>query len=311
MSGDPLSEALALINARAVVAGAFTSGGDWAIRLRPRGRLKLTAVVRGSCWLTAAGVDQPVRLHEGDVVVLNDRAWDVLASDLSLEPIDASPLFAEQPDRVVRIGDGQDVAVVGSHVDMDRGGDDLLLATLAPLTHLRANAAQAPVLRWLLDRLLTETSADLPGSGFAAHQYAHLLFVEVLRAYLADADSFPPGWLRLLATESLAPALHLMHSDPARPWHLTDLARAVAMSRTTFAQRFRTAAGMPPLTYLHHWRMRLAERALREDDAPIANLASTLGYSSESAFSTAFKRTTGTAPKRYRDTSRQMAPPLR
>ena len=52
--------------------------------------------------------------------------------------------------------------------------------------------------------------------------------------------------------------------------------------------------------------MHLAERALREEGAPVAELAQSLGYSSESAFSHAFKRVTGVGPKRYRmDTRRR------
>ena len=72
------------------------------------------------------------------------------------------------------------------------------------------------------------------------------------------------------------------------------------MSRTTFALHFKTVAGVAPLTYLTEWRMRLAERALREENVPVAVLARSLGYTSESAFSNAFKRVTGNAPKRYR-----------
>lgn len=72
------------------------------------------------------------------------------------------------------------------------------------------------------------------------------------------------------------------------------------MSRTTFAQRFRTSAGVAPLSYLAEWRMRLAERSLREEREPVAVIAQALGYGSESAFSNAFKRMTGQSPKVYR-----------
>jgi AraC-like DNA-binding protein len=72
------------------------------------------------------------------------------------------------------------------------------------------------------------------------------------------------------------------------------------MSRTTFAVRFKAIVGVAPLTYLTEWRMRLAQRALREGNAPVSELAALLGYGSESAFSNAFKRVTGDAPKRYR-----------
>ena len=46
--------------------------------------------------------------------------------------------------------------------------------------------------------------------------------------------------------------------------------------------------------------MRLAQRSLREEKLSLFELAQSLGYASESAFSTAFKRITGTAPRTYR-----------
>ena len=122
----------------------------------------------------------------------------------------------------------------------------------------------------------------------------------MLRSYLGQA-SLPPGWLRVLTDERLRPAVSLMHAEPGRPWRLDELARAAAMSRTSFAERFRDVAGVPPLTYLNGWRMLLAQRALRDGDVRVGSLAASLGYASESAFSTAFKRTLGESPLRYRD----------
>jgi len=95
-----------------------------------------------------------------------------------------------------------------------------------------------------------------------------------------------------------------MHGDPARSWQLNELAKAVAMSRTTFAVHFRTVAGIAPLTYLAEWRMRLAQRALRDEETSVAALARSLGYGSESAFSNAFKRIVGRSPKAYRSAAR-------
>ncbi|SNT65834.1 AraC-type DNA-binding protein [Asanoa hainanensis] len=89
-----------------------------------------------------------------------------------------------------------------------------------------------------------------------------------------------------------------MHADPGRTWHLDDLARSATMSRTAFAARFTSVAGVPPLTDLQHWRIRLAQQALRESDTSVAALAASLGYTSESAFSTAFKRARRPGPTR-------------
>ena len=61
---------------------------------------------------------------------------------------------------------------------------------------------------------------------------------------------------------------------------------------------------MSLIARLTKWRMRLAERMLREKNTTVSVLARSLGYTSESAFSNAFKRVTGQAPKRYRSVVR-------
>ena len=148
---------------------------------------------------------------------------------------------------------------------------------------------------------MEERAAGRPGSQLASAQLSQLLFIQILRAHVATSGPLDAGWLRALSDARIAPALHLMHGDPARSWHLEDLAQACAMSRTTFATCFKAAAGVAPLTYLTDWRMRLAERALADDGTPVSVVAQTLGYASESAFSHAFKRVTGSSPKAYRN----------
>jgi transcriptional regulator GlxA family with amidase domain len=154
---------------------------------------------------------------------------------------------------------------------------------------------------------MNEMSSDRVGAQLAAREYSQLLFVEVLRAHLSQEEVLPPGRLRALADGRISPALKLMHSAPDRAWHLDELSKSAGMSRTTFAMLFKSVVGVPPLTYLHEWRMCLAQRALRTGVAPMAELAATLGYASESSFSTAFKRSNGIAPRHYRDRERGAA----
>jgi AraC-like DNA-binding protein len=308
MRADPLSDTLALSDARCAISGGFTAGGAWALRFPQPNRLKIHAVVKGCCWLALDGIERAVLLKAGDVAIFDGSYPFVLASDPAVEPVDAVRLFEAGSRRVVHLGEGDEHVSVGGHIDLSLAGEELLRQALPPLIHVRASADEAVALRWLLDQLLQEMSAAHAGASFAADQLAQLLFLQVLRAYLADAASLPAGWLRALADERIAPALRLMHGDPGQPWHLGELATSAAMSRTTFASRFKTVAGVPPLTYLQHLRMRIAQRALREEDTPVSALALSLGYTSESAFSTAFKRTIGMAPRRYRDTARVTAP---
>jgi AraC-like DNA-binding protein len=70
------------------------------------------------------------------------------------------------------------------------------------------------------------------------------------------------------------------------------------MSRSAFAARFTHLVGEPAMQYLTHVRMEFAVKALRDDGATVAELASRLGYRSQAAFARAFKREVGVAPGR-------------
>jgi AraC-like DNA-binding protein len=300
MTVDPFSDVLTLTNAEAVVTGGFSAGGPWAIRFPAREKIKFFAIVKGSCWVTLDGEPEPIFFGTGDVGLLSVPKGSVIASDPGMEPVGAMELFTGAGRNLAVIGDGTDFACIGGHVMLDPVRGKLFADILPPWIHTRAASPQATIFRWLLDRLIEERDAAEPGVVLASAQLTQLLFIQILRSYLDSASLMPAGWLRALADRRIAPALRLMHSDPARAWHLEELASACAMSRTSFAFHFRTTAGVAPLTYLTEWRMHLAERALRDEKTPIASIARSLGYGSESAFSNAFKRIKGCSPTRYR-----------
>jgi AraC-like DNA-binding protein len=305
MSDDPFSDILQFTNAQTVVTGGFTVGGALAIRFPAAGYIKFFAVFKGRSWLLMDALPAPVCMEAGDVILISHRGPFIIATDPALEPVDAITLFTSRGTQHMHIGDGEDLVHIGGKVKLDAASGGLLTDVLPPLIHVRASSPQAAQLQWILRQLARERGAGLPGAGVAATHLAQLMFVQILRAHLEDAAAdFAPGWLRALGDARIAPTLRLMHGDPARAWQLEELAASAAMSRTTFAVRFKSVAGVPPLTYLLNWRMRLAQRALRDGAASMAAIAQTVGYTSESAFSNAFKRVTGMAPKRYRDAAR-------
>lgn len=300
MSADPFSDILKLTQAQSLLTGGLLAGGEWAIRFPAPDKIKFFAVVKGHCWVNIEGLPEPIRFEKGDVGLLSARRWSVLSSAPGITPCEAMDIFSKAGSSIAQLGDGSEFAHIGGHVLLDPVSGPLLLDVLPPWIHIRASTPQAAVFSWLLERLLEEREMDQPGSQLASAQLAQLLFIQILRAHLAASGPLNAGWLRALGDARIAPALRLMHGEPARNWHLDDLAKACAMSRTTFATHFKAAAGVPPLTYLTDWRMRLAKRALGEGDRSVAALARELGYTSESAFSTAFKRVTGNSPKAYR-----------
>ncbi|MFJ4794999.1 AraC family transcriptional regulator [Kitasatospora purpeofusca] len=307
LRGDLVAETLELTAVRCTLPRCLTAAGAWALAFPAPGRLTVRAVLRGTVWLSVDGAGQPVRLDADEAAVLvGDRPY-TLASDPETSSADAPPPVEGPAGSFLHAGAaGRDTVTLDCCLELDPAAEELLTGALPPVLRLGATTAEAPAVRWLLAQALGELSADRPGASFALGHLAPLLLVQVLRALLAHggADAHPAGLLRALADERLAPALRLMHADPARPWTLAELARAATMSRTSFAQRFKDLTGVPPLAYLRRRRMRLAQHTLRRTDTPLSAIAASLGYGSDSAFSTAFKRATGLSPRHYREAAR-------
>jgi AraC-like DNA-binding protein len=126
------------------------------------------------------------------------------------------------------------------------------------------------------------------------------LFVFILRSHLAALGPEEPNWLRALVEPQIAEAVELIHEEPGAAWSVAGLAAAVGMSRSAFAARFAQAVGEGPMQYLTRWRVQKAAAMLRRGDGDIGQVAASVGYGSEAAFSKAFKRTMGTTPGAYR-----------
>ncbi len=124
-----------------------------------------------------------------------------------------------------------------------------------------------------------------------------------LRVCSLDADAFMPAntvnRVKWSAASSDVLLITAMHDDPSHRWTLQSLAERAGMSRTVFTPKFKETAGVSPMDYLTRWRMLPAGDRLTNSDAPVSLIAQSLGYESESAFSTAFKRVMGCLPRQY------------
>lgn len=298
--GDPLTDIVALSSARCVGVGILVAGGSWALRFPPPNKIKFVAVVKGNCWLTFKDEATPLHVKTGDVFVLPAERAYVMAGDLNAPRTDGLKVFSEATDKIGRVGNGDDFFAVGAHIALDPERGRLLSEVLPPLIHIGNRSSEASAMRWLLEQLVKEVADDRPGAMLASKQLAQLLCVQIIRSCLEASGPETAGWLRALNDERIAPALRLIHREPERAWRVEELAKKVAMSRTSFALRFKSIVGVAPLTYLMNLRMQFAEQGLREGSMSVSELGLSLGYATESAFSNAFKRTTGMAPKRYR-----------
>lgn len=294
---DPLSEVLSLLGIRSARCTRLEAGGQWALRFPAKPAVKFAAVLRGQCWITLP--DEPPRsLAAGDAFFLTDAPAYVLANDQQKPPEDGIALFDWAHSDTAHHG-GDETVLLGGSFAFEAGNAQLLLETLPAFMHLPAHDPAAALLRGTLEVLDGEIRSGRMGASLVTHRLADVLLVQALRAYAAICGDGGAGWVGALADRRIGGALGLMHGDVAHRWTVEELARAVGMSRSGFALRFKQLVGLPPLDYLLRWRMQIAREALRRNESPVADLAIRLGYASESAFGNAFKRVFGRAPKRF------------
>lgn len=296
---DPLSDVIALLKPQSFITVGFDAGGDWAMRHDGQGNsIKCYSVISGGC-LLAVEEQEPVSLQAGDCFVLPSGRPFVLASDLAVEPLHAPTVFGSaRKGGVVTIGGGGGLYLVGSRFVMNGHHADLLLRTLPPVMHIEAADDQA-ALRWSMERMMGELRDERPGARLMAEHLSHMMLLGAMRTWLATGVRNEAGWFFALSDPRMATAIGAMHREPARDWTLAELAVAAGMSRSIFAQRFREKVGEAPIAYLTRWRMMLAADRLVSGRDPLAKTARDLGYGSENAFNTAFKRVMGCSPRRY------------
>ena len=292
---DPLADVLAALGVQGVRGTRLEASGDWALSFQGQGRLKFVAVVRGRCWLLLPD-RPPETLAEGDVFLLSDTPFAV-ASDPAVAQTDGMLLFEAPGQDVVRVGQRADTIMIGGGSTFAGSQAGFILEALPAFLRVDRASPRAAAVARILALLEAEVGDAHLGGTLVSQRLAEILMIEAIRAYANPGSTRRVSWIAALADAKIGAALRLMHGDVARPWTAAALAAEVGMSRSAFTQRFSARVGRPPLDYLIGWRMTLARSRLSRTPAPISRVAAEVGYSSQSAFAQAFKRTFGITPR--------------
>jgi len=135
-----------------------------------------------------------------------------------------------------------------------------------------------------------------PVAAVLIHELAHL------HARPPRSDGMAGGGL---ARGGLAPwqqraVVSYIEEHLAEPISLAMLARLVRLSAFYFCRAFKQSFGMPPHRYHSRRRIEHAKTLLAKSDWSVTRIASMLGFSDTSAFSTAFHKVSGQTPTSYR-----------
>lgn len=299
---DLLSELLADLRVESTVYCRYEMSEPWALAYPPGEMAGFHLVVEGTMLVGMEGRD-PLRLEAGDLVVFPHPTGHVMRGREPALPAPLADVLARRSDGLgLRYGGAGERAVyLCGGIRFSAGGDHPLLSALPEIIHIpRGEAAQLPWLETHMNAIACEATAGRPGAEMVMARLADVLFVQAVRAHLAALPEVSAGWPGALRDPPVARALSAIHRQPERPWTVESLGRMAGMSRSHFAERFARSVGEPPLSYLSRWRMHRARTLLRDGSVRMGRIARMLGYGSEAAFSTAFKRWNGMAPSEFR-----------
>ncbi|HMW70571.1 MAG TPA: AraC family transcriptional regulator, partial [Cellvibrionaceae bacterium] len=113
------------------------------------------------------------------------------------------------------------------------------------------------------------------------------------------------GMLAGLAHPHLHRALLAIHSNPAHSWSLMELASLSGMSRSKFAEEFKTVLGQPPGDYLIEWRLGVAQSLLQKLK-PVGLVAHEVGYENASVLARVFRKKLGLTPLEWLERQREL-----
>src|SRR5262245_9237461 len=322
-AGDALSDVLRTVKLSGALFFLVEASSPWGVdippasefaaNLFPRARpiVSYHVVVDGSGWASVGG--QPaVRFAPGDVIVFpHGDSYTMLS-----EPGGAPALPREQalgfframaagelPFIVPEGGGGPERAqFVCGFLGCDTRPFNPLLATLPRLMQVRRlGAAQGDMLDRLIALTLAEAEGRRPGGECMRAGLGELMFLEVVRRYIAGLPAHDTGWLAGLRDPAVGRALALIHARPAHPWTLETLAAESGLSRSALAERFARLVGYPAMQYLARWRIQVAARLLADGAAKVGAVGREVGYASEAAFSPTLKQLARIAAADWRD----------
>jgi len=257
------------------------------------------------------GIEEPVLLTEGDLVILphghahtmtdHPKSPVTMLEDLKpKQPVERDGIFYS-------VGQGEVTTLVCGGLELEDYATNPLYSILPAFIHMRRqDEYSVPWLRAIVELVRAEASVNRVEAETVITRLSELLFIQAVRAYIRTIGDRNVGWLAALKDPQIGQALALIQHQPDEAWTVGSLACRVSLSRSAFSAKFRQLVGEPPMQYITRVRLTKAAASLRTHPAPLVEVATSVGYESEVAFSKAFKRYFGVAPGAYRQGRRTL-----
>ncbi len=296
---DMLTQVLGTLHLKSSVYCRSELGSPWGLHFAPRTCAVFHVLHRGAGYLQVAGEQGWMALQAGDVILLPVGDEHIL-----LEKPDAPAFQNLELDQwgecvVMRWSEQPSAVLLCGTFEFEHFETASFLKHLPRVVRIQREGNSA--LHNVLELMAAEAQAERPAKQAVLRRLADILFIQIVQHWIETRGVEQAGWLGALQDRAIGESLALIHNQPDRNWSVIELAKAVKYSRSSFAARFTALVGEPPMEYLTRWRLQLAIRLLRENPhMSVGEIANTVGYLSEAAFSRVFKQKLGVTPTRYR-----------
>lgn len=308
---DVLADLLRSIHLKSTLYCRAKMSAPWGFRVPHREVASFHIVTGGMCWLTIEGFDEPVLLGEGDLVILPHGHAHTMTDHPKSPVTGLEDMVSKRPvgeDGIFySMGQGEMTTLVCGGLQLEDPVINPLFSLLPTFIHIRNQHEQSNT--WLpaiVKLVKSEASVNGPAAETVITRLSEILFIQAVRACVATASDQNASWFRALKDPQIGQALVLLQRQPDEPWTVESLASRVNLSRSAFSAKFKQLVGEPPMQYLTRLRLTKAAAALRTQPATLIEVALSIGYDSEVAFSKAFKRYYGMAPGAYRQGRRSL-----
>jgi len=156
-----------------------------------------------------------------------------------------------------------------------------------------------PLIHTIGQALQAEMAANGLGSRLFVDSLTTALSIHLLRHYSTLTRTITSENRSLTHTQ-VQQAIDYIHIHLERDLSLAEIASVVNISPTYFASLFKRAMGISPHQYVIQQRVEQAKFMLLKTDLAIVDIASKVGFSSQSHLTQQFKRLTGMTPKQVR-----------
>jgi len=160
--------------------------------------------------------------------------------------------------------------------------------------HFELTTGQSPRIRQLIIRLWEVYNQH---KGLSMFQ-TEMLFRDVLNEALVRVNSRQNSCESYVLFEQVS---HYIHEYYDQSLTIACLAEQHNVNRNRLTYVFRSHAGMGPAEYLLKYRIQMAQHMLFASDAPIQQIAETVGIHDPFYFSRVFKKQSGSSPTEYRE----------